>query len=141
MFKFIERVYNEWQERKFLKEHGCDNRAQYNYRNDPCVSTGADNLQDYYCGYPAAVHVRYAVVSNLMSWQDPLGAPPYELTNWCDEHCKDEFRLDYIRGSFINSKFVIAKMTMYTSSAFDTSEYFMAFKSEKDALMFKMRWI
>ena len=136
---FVRSKYQHWVDKRFLKKHHCRSWEQYNHIYDPRINREAENLVDYYVGYTAIVHARYAIVSNLLSWHDPLGASPYELTNWCKEHCKDEFRLDHIRGSFINSKFVMSTDSIH--NALQTAEYFMAFNSEKDAMIFKMRWI
>jgi hypothetical protein len=142
ILSFIRSRYKRWVDKRYLKKHHCRSWEQYNHVYDEGRNVKADNLTDYYCGYNAIVHVRWAIVSNLPSWHDPLMPQPYELVNWCKEHCTDDFRLDDIKGKFINSRFVISHLSEFVPhwNAIPT-EVFIAFKSEKDALLFKLRWI
>jgi len=135
---FIRSRYKRWIDKRFLMKHHCKNWEQYNHAYDTCRDKSADNLVDYYCGYDSIVHVRWAVITNLPSWHEPMGGHQYELINWCKEHCTDDFRLDHIEGTFINSKYVI-HTNLYPVNNYD--EVFIAFKSAKDALLFKLRWV
>jgi hypothetical protein len=139
ILSFIRSRYKRWVDKRYLKKHHCRSWEQYNHVYDEGRNVNADNLTDYYCGYNAIVHVRWAIVVNLPSWHDPFGGGYYELTNWCKEHCTDDFRLDDIAGKFINSKYVMADTLL--SNSVISNQVFIAFKSEKDALLFKLRWI
>jgi len=140
---FIRSRYKRWVDKRYLKKHNCTSWEQYNHVYDTCRDKSAPNLVDYYFGYKSIVHVRWAVITNFPSWYHPFASTPYELTDWCKEHCTDEFRLDRIHGKFINSKFVISTDVDAVAIALHNTypEVFMAFKSEKDALLFKLRWI
>jgi len=139
---FIRSHYKRWVDKRFLKKQGFESWEQYNHYHDPCIDRSATTIKERFHGYSVIVHVRYAVVSNLPSWHHPFGALPYELIEWCKEHCVDEFRLDTINGKFVNSKFVMAAPDdLYHALRGMPPECFMSFKSEKDALLFKMYWI
>ena len=143
---FIRSRYKLWVDKRYLKKHHCGSWEEYKHAYDTCADISAKNLTDYYFGYKAIVHVRWAIISNLPSWHDPLMPQPYELVNWCKEHCTDDFRLDHIKGTFINSRFVIKNISEFVPTTNITwhsipSEVFVAFKSEKDALLFKLHWI
>jgi|TARA_R110000782_G_scaffold214567_1_gene302373 hypothetical protein len=142
MLRFVKSIYKKWVDKRYLKKHNCESWEQYNHIYDPYIDHDAKNVRDYFFGYSSIVHVRWAVVSNLPSWHEFHAQPPYELTKWCKENCADDFRLDQIRGSFVNSKFVLATVSIDSDNIFRVPvEVFLAFKSEKDALLFKLYWI
>jgi hypothetical protein len=131
ILSFIRSRYKRWVDKRYLKKHNCTSWEQYNHTYDTCRDKSAANLIDYYFGYKSIV---------------PTAPPPYELVSWCKEHCTDDFRLDHIKGSFINSRFVISHISEFVPTTHINwhsipSEVFIAFKSEKDALLFKLRWV
>jgi YHS domain-containing protein len=129
----IKHHYHAWQERRFLKKHGCENRAQYERRYDPDYNIRASRVKDYYHGYKH-VHCITDRDHTIYFWDlgwDGLTA----IHNWCKENCKDKFRIDPLR---------VIKDS-YTDE-WEINEigggdyYFIAFKDEQDMMWFTLRW-
>lgn len=130
--KELKSVYANWKEKRFLKKHGCDNRAQYERRYDPDYNIRASRVKDYFHGYPY-VHCitdRDHTMYFGMRWEG-FDA----IHTWCKENCKGKFRIDGLRVS----------KDRYTDE-WEVNEfsggdyYFIAFKDDRDMMWFKLRW-
>lgn len=52
MIKYLKQKYLDWKEHRFLKKHGCVDRAHYERKYDPDYNPRATRVKDYYHGYP-----------------------------------------------------------------------------------------
>ncbi len=129
--------YAEWKERRFLKKHGCDSKAQYERRYDPDYNLRATSLRDYYHGYPYWAdipypHHAYQVLYDYGpgGWREGY----HDIWDWCKEHCEDKFRIDFLR------------VIQNYSGEWEVNEIggmdviFIAFKNENDFLNYCLRW-
>jgi hypothetical protein len=123
-----------WQERRFLKRHGCDSWEQYNYRFDPDIFKPASRIRDYYRGYPYF----YCFENHkheVYDWDIHIDGI-YVLSKWCKKNCKDKFRFDFHR----------AMKAPATANEWEINELgggdyiFVAFKEQRDYTWFILRW-
>jgi hypothetical protein len=143
MVETIKRQYQEWQERRFLRRHGCDNRTQYERMYDPDYNARATRTRDYYHGYPYVHcfedyrHYIYRVIADYGPGGVVYGHT--EIHQWAEANCQDKVRFDFLRVN----KFDHHRMGTYDSDINEISGQdlvFVAFKNEQDYLMFLLRW-
>ena len=130
---YLKQKYLDWREKRFLKKHGCENRAQYERMYDPDYNIRATRVKDYYFGYPYVHcftdrdHTAYFVD---LGW---CGMPV--IHQWCKENLKDKFRIDFLqvlKDSYTDEWEV--------NGIGGGDYYFIAFKNESDMMWFKLRW-
>jgi hypothetical protein len=130
---YLKQKYLDWREKRFLKKHGCENRAQYERMYDPDYNIRATRVKDYYFGYPYVHcftdrdHTAYFVD---LGW---CGMPV--IHQWCKENLKDKFRIDFLqvlKDSYTDEWEV--------NGIGGGDYYFIAFKNESDMIWFKLRW-
>jgi len=143
MFKTIRQRYQEWQERRFLRRHGCDNRAQYERMYDPDYNARATRTSDYYHGYPYVYcfedyrHYIYQVIADYGPGGVVYGHT--EIHRWAEANCQDKVRFDFLRVKKSDHN----RMGTYDSDINEISGQdlvFVAFKSERDFSFFMLRW-
>jgi hypothetical protein len=129
----------DWQERRFLKRHGCRSRAQYERQHDPDVNFRADQIRDFYCGYPTVIilteHSHYAY-RNLWDF-GPGGFRDgiHDILDWCQQNCEHKHRADFHRMTQDNHT------GEYRINGLGVGDYYcLAFHSAHDAAMFRLRW-
>jgi hypothetical protein len=129
----IKQCYLNWQEKRFLKKHGCKNREQYDRLYDPDFNMKASKIKDHYYGYPY-VHCITDRDHTIYFWD--LGWDGWKVIHtWCKEHCKDKFRIDFLR--VIKDSYT----DEWEINEIGGSDYiFIAFKDEIDMIWFKLRW-
>lgn len=146
MFNRLKQRYQAWQERRFLKRHGCTSRAQYERIYDPDHNAWADRTQDYYHGYPY-VHCfedyRHYIYQMLADYGP--GGRIYghsEVDKWARENCLDKVRFDFLRvhkqGAIGWDGSVTEEWCINEISGSDL--IFVGFKDERDYIFFKLRW-
>jgi len=129
----IKHRYLNWKEKRFLKKHGCENRAQYERRYDPDYNIRASRIKEYYHGYP---YVHCVTDRDHTAYFWDLGWDgQHVIHKWCKENCKDKFRMDFLR----------VLKDRYTSewhiNELGGGDYiFIAFKDDRDMMWFKLRW-
>ena len=135
--RFVER-YRSWRERRFLKNHGCKTRQEYNRLYDPDYNIRATRIADYYHGYPYVYcfedghHFAYAHIADYGPGGIRWGF--HDINDWCSENLSDKFRIDAHRviKSFGGE---------WEINDIGGGDYiFIAFKSETDYLHFRLRW-
>ena len=133
IMNYLKQKYLDWREKRFLKKHGCENRAQYERMYDPDYNIRATRVKDYYFGYPYVHcftdrdHTAYFVD---LGW---CGMPV--IHQWCKENLKDKFRIDFLqvlKDSYTDEWEV--------NGIGGGDYYFIAFKNESDMMWFKLRW-
>lgn len=131
--KELKSIYANWQEKRFLKKHGCENRAQYERRFDPDYNPRATRVKDYFHGYPY-VH-RITDHDHTMYFWDLGFDGHYVVYNWCKENLKGKFRIDPLR--VIKDRYT----DEWEVNELGGGDYFfIAFKEESDLIWFKLRW-
>lgn len=123
-----------WQDNRFLKKNGCETWKQYHYRNDPDVFYPATRIKDYYHGYPY-VYCFENRQHEVYYWDLGIDGT-YIVGNWCEENCKDKFRLDFHRA--MNAPGTAWEWHINELGGGDY--IFAAFKDPKDYTWFLMRW-
>jgi len=139
MFKTIRQRYQEWQERRFLRRHGCDNRAQYERMYDPDYNSRATCTRDYYHGYP---YVHCFEDYGHYIYQIGVVYGHTEIRRWAQENCQDKVRFDFLRvcqqhAIGLNGR---ADPEWHINGVGDRDMIFVAFKSEQDFAFFMLRW-
>ena len=130
---YLKQKYLDWREKRFLKKHGCENRAQYERMYDPDYNMWATRVKDYYFGYPY-VHCVTDRDHTIYFWD--LGwCGMIAIHQWCKENCKDKFRIDFLqvlKDSYTDE---------WEVNGMGGGDYiFIAFKNESDMMWFKLRW-
>ena len=143
MFTKIQQRYQEWQERRFLRRHGCENRTQYERMYDPDYNARATRTRDYYHGYPYVYcfedynHYIYHPIADYGPGGVRSGHT--EIRRWAKENCQDKVRFDFLRVN----KSDHTRMGTYDSDINEISGQdlvFVAFKSERDFTFFMLKW-
>lgn len=133
MSKIINRIrelHKNWQEDRFLKSHGCKSWKEYQVRYDPDCNYEAWTIKSFYYGYPN-VYCFEHIMHEVYEFGPPTNGLQVVQT-WCDDHCQDKFRLDWHRVSWHN------EWRIDELGGGDC--IFAAFKSERDYLLFLLRW-
>jgi hypothetical protein len=146
MFETIRQRYQAWQERRFLRRHGCENRTQYERMYDPDHNCLASRIQDYYHGYPYVYcfenynHYIYQVIADYGPGGRRWGHNVIHA--WAEEHSQDKVRFDFLRvhkpGAVGWDGSVTREWWINEISGQDLA--FVAFKDERDYLYFMLRW-
>jgi hypothetical protein len=125
--------YCEFTERRFLKRHGFETRAQYDRFYDPDYNLRATRVKDYYHGYPY-VYCFDDREHTIYFWD--LGYDGhYVINKWCKENLKDKFRFDYLRV------FQDSYTQEWHINEIGGGDYsFIACKDRLDMAAFKLRW-
>ena len=135
MLELLKHKYSAWKDARFLKKHRCDDWAQYHHRNDPDVCYGCSRIKDFYRGYPHQAVFCNANSDPFNQYGDWLQGLT-EIKNWTKDNCTDKWRHDFHRV-----------MRDHWSGDWEMNELgggdylFFAFKSERDCLMFNLRWL
>ena len=143
MFETIRQRYQAWQERRFLRRHGCENRTQYERMYDPDYNARATRTQDYYHGYPYVYcfedyrHYIYRVIADYGPGGVVYGHT--KIHQWAEANCQDKVRFDFLRVK----KSDHTRMGTYDCDINEISGQdlvFVAFKNEQDFTFFMLRW-
>ena len=146
MFETIRRRYQAWQERRFLRRHGCTSRAQYERMYDPDHNCLATRTSDYYHGYPYVYcfedysHYIYRQIADYGLGGVRSGHT--DIRRWAQENCQDKVRFDFLR---VRQQHAIgvdgqADPEWHINGVGDRDMIFVAFKSERDFAFFMLRW-
>jgi hypothetical protein len=130
----------QWQDRRFLKRHGVETWAQYNRQYDPDINWRASRVKDFYQGYPYwhifenRNHYCYELLYDYGPGGYRYGY--FDADDWCEENCKDKFRLDCHRVIKYPST-----ANQWEMNDLGGGDYiFAAFKNERDFFMFTLKW-
>jgi hypothetical protein len=143
MVKFLYNVrksYQAWQERRFLKKHGCKSREQYDRRHDPDINNISTRIRDYYHGYNY-VYCFENTETSIYDWDlgySGLG----EVELWCQSNLSSKYRFDFHR---------VYKQTGIGSDGSTESEWvineigggdyiFFACKDPEDFVIFRLKF-
>jgi hypothetical protein len=141
----IEKLVTKWKafrEARFLKKHYCVSRSEYNRKYDPDVTFHAGRIVEYYHGY---LYIHAMTYPAYKSAYDQYGDWLQGLTmmkDWCNFNCTGKWREDIHRVS--KSSYQGHPWEEGTEWRMDEmgggDVIFFAFKSEKDMMMFLLRW-
>ena len=143
MFETIQQRYQAWQERRFLRRHGCENRTQYERMYDPDYNARAARTRDYYHGYPYVYcfedydHYLYRVIADYGPGGVVYGHT--EIHRWAEANCQDKVRFDFLRvNKSDHNRMGTHDWNINEISGQDL--VFVAFKNEQDFTFFMLRW-
>lgn len=129
--------YRAWRDRRFLQRHGCDSWEQYNRVFDPDYDIRASRVADYYHGYLCwhvfdnHNHCCYDLVYDYGPGGYRYGY--HEIIDWLKDNCQAKYRVDLMRTYYTGTEWIMNEI--------GGGDYvFVAFKSEQDATLFKLRW-
>jgi|688.fasta_scaffold1452166_1 hypothetical protein len=140
MIKWFKQQYKAWKDRRFLKRHGCRDWEEYHYCYDPDRNIRCTRVKDYYHGYPywhvfeRSNHYCYKLLYDYGPGGHRCGY--HDIIDWCEENAKGKHRTDFLRVIKYPS----------TGNEWEINEFvggdhiFVAFKEERDYLMFVLRW-
>lgn len=134
MLTTIKLKFQKWKDQRFLKRHGCETWKQYNYRFDPDINRRCTAIRDFYHGYPYVYCFENR--KHQIYWWDLGYDGSYDIVEWCEQYCKDKFRIDCYR--VIKYPSTSNEWTMNDMGGGDY--YFAAFKNERDYNWFLLRW-
>ena len=138
--------YCEWKDRRFLKKHGCKTWAQYNKQYDPDYNLRASRIRDFYHGYPYIYcfdnykHYAYQKIGDYGPGGIITGID--EIQKWVSNNTKNKTRFDFLRVIKVGA----VHLDNTTSEEWWINEIgggdliFVAFKEERDYLIFSLRW-
>jgi len=130
------KIHN-WQERRFLRKHGCRSWNQYHRVYDPDYSAKATTLRDFYHGYPYwHVFDNYNHFCYKLTGDYGPGGLIYgfhHMDVWCDDNTKHKFRIDGLRLFKNQNEWHINEISGEDRMVF-------AFKDERDYAWFMLRW-
>lgn len=130
--KFVTDWIKSIRDKLFLKKHGCTSWEEYNYVYDPDIRKNAIMVYNYYHGYPY-IYQFTDYKHQVYEW-DFAANGQQVLQNWCKAHCKDKFRFDFLRVYKNRNE-------EYEISGLGNNDYiYVAFKNEKDYMLFLLRW-
>lgn len=135
----IQQRYRDWQDRRFLKRHYCDNWRQYHHRYDSDISRGSSLSRDWYRGYEyvhcfeSYEHYAYKLLLDYGPGGHKNGFDA--IYEWCDANCQGKWRLD-IHEVFWHDH----EQDWYINNISGRDLVFFAFKDEADFLHFLLRW-
>lgn len=139
LIEFIKSKYNSWNERRFLKKHGCDNWKQYYHRYDSDVNHRATEIKQYFCGYEFVYRFDHGhQVYDWDIWYSGWGA----VYDWAVDNCRGKFRFDALRVMPQNGIGLDGKAeTVWFINELGGGDYiYVAFKDPKDYTMFLLKW-
>jgi hypothetical protein len=136
----VEKV-RDWSHQRKLKRLGYTQEAWLRV-NDPDIKRFADRVSDFYFGYPTVLEfttTRGRPFTDYDSWMVAYQT----MIQWCKDNCQDKWRED------------IHRVTKQTGLDMDSKEYpdwhfsdigggdvlFFAFKDERDAMLFTLKWL
>jgi hypothetical protein len=131
----LQDAYAEWKEQRFLKKHGCKTRRVYERFFDNGYNPRAYFVRDMYPGYAYLIAYEPWAHKSWNGYADVMDSIA-TILEWCYSNCEAKFRGDWHR--------VIENPV---TGAFEDNGiagrdvFFLAFKSEKDVLMFNLRWL
>jgi len=140
MLNLLKTRYLAWKEVRFLKNHHCRNRAEYERKYDPDYVPCASQIHNYYQGYQH-VHCfenRANYVYESIYDYGPGGYRDgfHEICDWCKENLSGKWRYDMLRAMKAPS----------TGNQWEVNElsggdyWFFAFRDPEDYFMFKLQW-
>jgi hypothetical protein len=131
---FVKQRYKQWRDHRFLKRHGVETWAQYNRRYDPDIVWRATEIRNFYQGYPY-VYCFENHRHEVYHWDVHIDGT-YVVGNWCDENCKDKYRMDFhrvMRAPSTGNEWHINEL--------GGGDYiFAAFKDPEDFFIFQLKW-
>ena len=134
------KLFADWRERRFLRKHGCETRAQYERKYDPDVFHRATRIKDYYHGYPY-VYCFENHQHDVYHWDVHIDGI-YMLEQWIASQGMGKHRFDWHR---------VYRQTPIGLDGPEEPEWwinelgggdyiFVAFKEPKDFTWFLLRW-
>lgn len=127
--------YLAYKERRFLKKHGCTTRRQYERIFDEDYVPYCSRVEDMYPGYNYIVPWAPWLTGAGADWGLGSNNNVAEILEWCYNNCEDKFRGDWHRVM----EDMGGKYVQNGIGGFDI--FFLAFRSERDVLMFNLRWL
>lgn len=133
----VVQVWKDWRERRFLKQHSCDTREEYDHKYDPEYNPKGYSIRDYYHGYPYfhcfdnIDHYAYR-----MTFDCGPGGRFYGLDNirtWIAENCQNKRRVDFLSVTCYNNEYEQNSIT-------GENRIFIAFQDQQDYLLFLLEW-
>lgn len=143
MLKNITNTINEirisiklWKDACFLKRHGCETWEQYNRKYDSDCDKFAQTPRQYFKGYSRV----YAMtdLTHSMYFSDIAYDGYYVINKWLKQNCTGKHRIDILRVVYDSDHSSVGDM--YINEIGGRDFYFIAFKDEKDYLLFLLRW-
>jgi hypothetical protein len=141
----IEKV-RDWSHQRKLKRLGYTQEAWIRV-NDPDIKRFADKVSDFYSGYPTVFEFTTTRGRPFTDYESWMGG--YQtMIQWCKDNCQGKWREDIHR---------VTKQTGLTHIGdgvdwLETPEWimceigggdvlFFAFKDERDAMLFTLKWL
>lgn len=141
--KLLSKKYDDWKERRFLKKHGCETRAQYEYIYDPDCNRDGRTIKEYFHGYPYIYSTEDSSMDVIIynTKDGELYGRICEIDQWCRENCKSKFRIDGLR---VKNQYITPSHDydyyFPSGQSIGTYKVFVAFKSEEELIWFTLRW-
>ena len=145
MFQRLKQQWQAWQDRRFLKRHGCASWAEYHRVYDPDYDIRACCIRDFYHGYPHVycfenhAHYIYQMIADYGPAGVRYGYGHSVVHKWAEEHSQDKVRFDFLRVNKSDHN----RIGTYDCDINEISGQdlvFAAFKNEQDYLHFVLRW-
>lgn len=138
MIKQLKDRWKQWQERRFLKKHGCVTRQQYDRRYDTDFCYRTSEVRRKYHGYEFvhcfSSHMDYAYKTIYDYGPGGYRDGYQDIQDWCTAHCEDKFRVDILRVIWDRYK-------GWEENEIGGADYvFFAFKNQTDYMNFLLRW-
>lgn len=140
--RFVDIIRNKWRRwrsQRFLKKHGVESWKQYHREYDPAFNPRASVVNQIYYGYPY-VYCFENHNHTVYDW-DLAYDGVYVISQWIDELVKlyDEKQIPPYR-------FDCFRVIKNQQNEWEVNELgggdniFVAFKNERDFMMFLLRW-
>ena len=141
MLHLLKTRYLAWKEARFLKQHHCRTRKEYDRMYDPDYVLRASQISNFYQGY-RHIHCFENRASYVYERIYDYGPGGYRdgfpvICEWCEEHLTTKWRYDMLR----------AMKTPSTGNQWEINElggsgdyWFFAFQDSEDYFMFKLQW-
>jgi hypothetical protein len=137
MFRIKARI-RKWKSEQKLKKSGYNNWRQYKHNRDIDVQRYANDVQDFYTGYPYVYVIKdYNHYAFQFLYDCGPGGQVFgydEMTQWCEEKIRWNYRRD------IHRVFENASGRVEFNDIGGSDYIYFAFKNEKDFTHFLIRW-
>jgi hypothetical protein len=140
MLELLKTRYSAWKETRFLSQHHCRNRVEYERMYDPDYVPRATAIRNFYQGYQH-VHCFENRANYVYTRIYDYGPGGYRdgfhvVCDWCEENITGKWRYDMLRVMKAPS----------TDNQWEINElgggdyWFFAFQDSEDYFMFKLQW-
>lgn len=120
--------------KRFLYEHGCKTWKEYELKFDTDYSPFPDTLKGRYIGYP--------FVFGIEDWNDNNESieKASNILEWLGRACigKTRYDFEFALKNHITGEWVLETRDTYS---YTRRVLFVAFKDERDAMLFELVWM